>query len=397
MTPEEIREFEKAPKSLIKMKGSELLFEDDAIGKMKYIYDAFENEADLNKAAAEVLASEDGAKHLIRALNNLKTIPHAPAMRFAHAVYSTVLPELDLLARVQKCQQILDNISETFEGDTAWLDAELISLLNTLKDDAATYVILWSAWVGANLRSMANSGKLISEQAPKRLQSLSKTVFNQLVRTMNDPEENWEYAAAAMYALVGARAMRMDDAQRFIETAYNTMPLEALSGIEALSMALEMDAANYAESDAIAEKLSQVRRDHLILRDMNRDSFEAAAKRLFENQNEIPDEALDIALQLPSLDKNDRMMATILIDDARRSDFIQMALKTQTLRTLSKTFFDHITVENPIVRAFSIPLVLALSENCNLSALLVDKWIDACENSDVDALKAELDAWKAAL
>ncbi len=396
MTPEEIREFEKAPKSLIKMKGSELLFEDDAVGKMKYIYDAFENEADLKQCAEAVLASEDGAKHLIRALNNLKSIPHAPAMRFAHAVYATVLPELDLLARVQKCQQLLDNISETFEGDMAWLDAELISLLETLKDDAASYVVLWSAWVGSNLRSTADSGKLIREQAPKRLQSVSKPIFNQLVRTMNDPEERWEYTAAAMYALVGARAMRIDDAQHFIETAYTTMPLEALSGIEALSMALEMDAANYAESDAISEKLSQVRRDHLILRDMNRDSFELAAKRLFENQNDIPDEALDIALQLPSLDKNDRMMATILIDDARRNDFIQIALKTQTFRALAKIFFEHIVVENPLLRAFSIPLVLALSENCNVSALLVDQWIEACENNDINALKAELENWKAA-
>lgn len=393
MTPEDIREFEKAPKSLVKMKGTEVLFEDDAVGKMRYIYAAFEDDEALRKVCEEVLSSEEGGKHLVRALNNIKTIPHMPAMRFARAVYETVLPQWDLLTRVQKCQQLLDNIGESFEGDDAWLDQELLALLDELRDDASAYTILWSAWLGANMRSAADSDKILRKQAPKRLPTLSKPVFNQLVRTMDDEEEAWEYRAAAMYALVGARALRIDQAQKFIEYAYTNFPLESLSGIEALSMALEFDAANYAESDAISEKLAQVRHDHLILREMNKDAFVQAAERLFKRQNELPKEALEIALSLASLDKNDRMLATILIDDARRNDFIQIALKTQTLRGLAGVFFSNFVADNPLCRTLSISIVSALTENSSADALMAENWFDACEAGDADSLRAQSKNW----
>ncbi len=386
MTPENLREFEKAPKSLVKMTGKEVLFADDAVGKMQYIYAAFEDRAALEAAAAEVLASEDGARHLIRALNNIKKIAHKPAMTFAEVVYRTVLPELDLLARVQKCQQILDAIDETYDADFPWLDEEVTTLLNILVDDASTQVVLWSAWVGANLRSIAQSDKLIRVQAPCRLKVLSKTVFNQLVRTMNDAEELWTYRAAAMYALIGANAMSLADAQDFMDAAYSCFPLEALSGIEALSMALELDAAAFAEQNAIAEKLAQVRHDHLILRDMSRDDFVAAAENLFSHQNDIAEQAIDIALSLQSLEKNDRMMTTILIDDARRADFIQMAIKFQALRALSNTFFAHFNAGNAACRALSQSIVMALTEVVNLDARLADDWMNACDAENVESL-----------
>ncbi len=393
MTPEAIREFEKAPKSLVKMKGTEVLFADDAAGKMKYIYESFEDEAGLRASAKSILESEEGGKHLVRALNNLKTIPHLPAMRFARVVYETVRPEWDLLTRVQKCQQLLDAVGEQYDADMAWLDDETEALLDLLQADAATQVILWSAWLGANLRSAANSAKIIERQALRRPKTLSKPVYNQLVRTMNDAEERWEYRAAAMYALVGSHAMRPDDAQSFMEAAYTSFPLEALSGVEALSMALELDQAAYAESDAIAEKLAQVRHDKLILRDMNSADFEASAMRLFEIQGDLPKQPLDLALSLQNLDKNDRMMATILIDDARRNDFVQMAIKFRLLRTLSRAFFAHFCAENSMCCQLSMSIIMALSENENADAMKVARWMDACDAHDVETLKMATADW----
>lgn len=393
MTPEMIREFEKAPKSLIKMKGSEILFADDALGKMKFIYEAFEDEAALRDSAQSVFESEDGGKHLVRALNNLKTIPHAPAMRMARVIYETVRGEWDLLTRVQKCQQLLDAIGAQFDADMAWLDEETEALLDLLCADAFAQFLLWSAWLGANLRSVANSSKLIERQAPRRPKTLSKTLYNQLVRTMNDAESRWEYRAAAMYALVGSHAMQPEDAQNFMEAAYTAFPLESLSGIEALAMALELDHAAYAEADAIAEKLSQVRHDHLILRDMPKADFEAAARRLFDKQDRLPEHALDLALSLPNLDKNDRMMATILLDDTRRNDFIQMSIRFRLLRPLAHAFFERFCADNALCRQFSQSLVMALAENENADALMVARWMDACDGSDVAMLKDEMGRW----
>lgn len=393
MTPETIREFEKAPKSLIKMKGTEVLFADDAVGKMRFIYEAFEDEDALRASAKAILSCEDGGRHIVRALNNLKKIPHLPAMRMARVLYETVRPQWDLLTRVQKCQQVLDAVDEQYEADTAWLDEETEALLDLLEADAATQVILWSAWLGSNLRSSADSGKIIQRQSARRPKTLSKPVYNQLVRTMNDAQERWEYRSAAMYALVGSHAMRPDDAMNFMDAAYTSFPLEALSGVEALSMALELDQAAYAETDAIAEKLAQVRHDKLILREMSKEDFVSAAERIFARQHDLADRALDIALSLQTLDKNDRMMTTIFIDDARRNDFIQMALKYRVLKQLAHTFFEHFCANNTLCVQLSASLVMALAENENADAVMTSRWMDACDAQDTNTLQAALADW----
>jgi hypothetical protein len=365
------------------------LFKDDAVGKMRFIYEAFEDENTLRQDAEDVLKSEDGSRHLVRTLNNFTSIPHGPAMRFAKIIYDIMRTQWDILTHVQKCQQLLDAISNSYNGSSEWLDIETESLLDTpeLKNDASASIILWSAWVGANLRSSHDSKKLINRQAPRRPKLLSKPLFNQLVNTMNDPEERWEYRAAAMYALVGSNAMKLNDARRFIESAYTSFPLESLAGIESLSMALEVDDLAFAEQDMISKKLSQIRKEHLYIKDMKADDFNHAAIELLKNQNNIPLEAIDVAAQLSSLDKNDRIMATILIDDTRKEEFIQKAVKLKTLRQLAKVFFENFDSDNTLCIMLSVSFVMALTEIENFNAALAETWLSACDNHDTDTLK----------
>ena len=86
------REFEKAPKNLMKAKPNELLFADDySEGRMQIVCAAMNEERKaLDEMVGKVLAEPEGEKHLVRALNNLKTIAHHGARIFAQAIFETL-------------------------------------------------------------------------------------------------------------------------------------------------------------------------------------------------------------------------------------------------------------------------------------------------------------------
>ena len=60
MTPEMIREFEKAGKAIAKLRGSEILFDDEP-GKMHFVYLAMnKDEESLDRAISEIVACDEG-------------------------------------------------------------------------------------------------------------------------------------------------------------------------------------------------------------------------------------------------------------------------------------------------------------------------------------------------
>jgi len=188
--------------------------------------------------------------------------------------------------------------------------------------------------------------------------------------------------------------MSLRQAQAFLDDAYAAFPLEALEGIEALSIAVETQAAQSAESDVIAEKLARIRSEGLFLRDMQESAFLRAAEKLLSTQSQLPKTAVQFALSLASKDQADRLLATTLLDDARRADFIHLARKYRCLKRLSALFFANFQHHHPLIREFSQAIVASLLENENAHAKMAEDWFKCLEEENFDALALQTKAWR---
>ena len=388
------REFEKAPKNLMKAKPNELLFADDySEGRMQIVCAAMNEERKtLDEMIGAVLAEPEGEKHLVRALNNLKTIAHHGSRIFAQAIFETLEKTWDHPTMMLKFLQILDCVSYELRTGLGWIGAKAASLLDGRLSGEERFK-LWMHWCAAVLRSSAEAAPLIEELGPRRPNGLNKTQANALRDALKDEQMTWDMRAASLYLLLGNQLIAIDKAQAFVESAYASFPLESLEGVEILAIAVEQDASALAEYDVIQAKLAQIRQENLYLRDMSPENFVSASLRVFSEQASLADTPLQIALSLQSADKNDRMLMSAYIDDARRGDWIYLAKKSNSLRALCACFFEHFVPENAVLRAFSMDVVNALVALANADALLAEHWIEAVERNDTDALRADAPKW----
>lgn len=396
MTYEEFaREFEKCPKNLMKAQPKALLFaEDYPEGRMQLVCAAMNREtAVLREAAQRLMTQPDGAKHLVRALNNLKIIGHHGALCFAEVIYAALEHDWDDDTRFQKFLQILDTVSADLRTGMDWLENTAMKMLDTGHLSAENKVKLWLRWCTAVLRSSPDATPMIENLSPRRPKDLSKTQIHALKDAWGDDTAPWDIRSASMYLLLGNRLISLGQAQAFVEQAYAAFPLEALEGVEILAIAVEHDASVLAEYDVIQGKLSQVRKENLILREMKHDVFIAASERVFASA--LPNQAIDVALMLQNVDKADRMILTAFIDDVRRADWCHVARKANMLKHLGAVFFAHMDVENPLHRTFSAELVTNLLENCNADAILAQDWCDAYDADDIQAMRPQISTWLA--
>ncbi|MCL2325567.1 MAG: hypothetical protein FWC40_03555 [Proteobacteria bacterium] len=389
------RDFEKAPKVLSKMKGSEILFAEDAEGKMLFVYAAMEgDEPFLRDKVAALRQQPEGMRHIVRALNNFSRIAHQGSLCFAKVVFEA-LHEADAALRCEKCIFLLNAVHENLREPFDWLSDGAESLLDPSQAQTPQYYALWESWCRAILRSRADSETLISRLGPKRAHALSRSATQQHLAIVNDPQEHWERRASAAYWLLRSGGMPLRHAQTFLDDAYAAFPLEALEGIEALSIAVETQAAQSAESDVIAEKLARIRSEGLFLRDMQESTFLRAAEKLLSTQSKLPETAVQLALSLASKDQADRLLATTLLDDARRADFIHLARKYRCLKHLSALFFANFQHHNPLIREFSQAIVISLLENENAHARMAEGWLECLEKENCDALALQAKEWHA--
>ena len=389
------REFEKAPKNLMKAKPNELLFaEDYPEGRMQVVCAAMnEDRALLDNMVDKLLSEPEGEKHLVRALNNLKAIGHHGSLIFSEAIFEALEKTWDQPTMLLKFLQILDCVTYELRTGLGWIGEKAGALLDSGNLSGELKFKLWMHWGAAVLRSSVDAAPLIEGLGPRRPKGLSGTQVIALRDSLRDDQVAWDMRGAALYLLLGNQLMAIDKAQAFVEAAYASFPLESLEGVEILAIAVEQDASALAEYDVIQSKLAQIRQENLYLRDMSQENFVNASMRVFGGQEALADTPLQVALSLQSADKNDRMVMSAYIDDARRGDWIYLAKRFNVIRQLCACFFEHFVAENPVIRNFSMDMVNALVELANADALLADRWGEAFERGDLDALRADAPKW----
>lgn len=389
------REFEKAPKSLMTANPKALLFaEDYPEGRMQIVCAAMNDDLDsLRSAVQKVMGMPEGARHLVRALNNLKTVEHHGAIAFVRVIFEALDGDWDAETKIQKLIQVLDCVNEKLRTGLGWIDTRTMACLDDTGLSQDSRLQIWLHWCAAVLRSSPEAAPLIESIAPRRLKNLSKSQIQRLRDMVRDENGAWDMRSAAMYLLLGNRIYTLEAAQSFVDEAYAAFPLEALEGVEILAIAVENDASVLAEFDVIQAKLAQIRKENLYLRDMDESHFVDASKALLSEQKELPSTAIELALGLQAMDKNKRLIASSLLDDVRFSDWLILAKKYRVLKSLGGVFFEHFCPENPVLRAWSAGLVSALLELCNADALLAESWQDAVSAEDIETLKKLQPQW----
>lgn len=393
---EMLRDFEKSAKALTKLRGTELMFEDDAIGRQRFVYLAMDGkEEELRAVVQEIAQMPEGARHIARALNNLVSIGHAGSHLFAKLCFEVLLPEWPIDVELTKCLYLLSIVSPEFSGELGFLQDHSLVLLRGLKAKTADYLRLWQALCGCILRSNGDTDALIRLLGPMRQIQMTRRQFDEIKSTLSDQKVSWEIRASNAYFLLGNMVINLEEAMRFLDAAYTSFPLEALVGIEALSIAIEMDASELVESELINDKLAQVRRDGMILRELEQDAFERASAKVFAKQSQWPVEALEIVKGLDTLERSERMLMTTLIDDTRRNDYFEMTRKYACLKLVSKDFFSHFEPTNPFSLAYSQDFVTQLIDNANAPAREAEAWFEAIESNDIERLCELAKFWAA--
>lgn len=395
MTPEElIREFEKSPKNLMKANPKQVLFaEDYPEGRMRYVCASMDcDENFFINAIDEILSQNEGISHIVRALNNLTKINHYGALFFAKVCFQAMESRMNEEILQQKFIQLLDAVSDELRTGMGWMDIKAASLLDSIESNDIK-ITLWLHWAAAALRSSQTPEVFVSEIIPRRPQNLTKIAAKKIKEVFDDVKISWDLRSAALCLQLGNRLISIDKAQAFVDDAYACFPLEALEGIEILAIAVENDAAKLAEMDVIQSKLAQIRRENLFLRDMPINHFIEASNNTFNNLSNLPDTPLKVALTLSELPKNIRLIYTTFIDDARRSDWIHIAVKNSVFKSLSSEFFKNIILTNPICLEFSTNIISVLLEHYNADALKADTWLELAQKNDTESLKDELPWW----
>ncbi len=396
MTPEELaREFEKSPKSLMKAKPNELLFaEDYPEGRMQFVCAAMNEDEDALRAGIQkIQAMPEGDKHLVRALNNLKTIGHKGALCFSKAIFDAMEPVWDAATQQLKFLQILDAVGSDLRTGMGWISEKAAQILDEAKVPGDARIRIWIHWCAAVLRSSPEATPLIEQLAPRRPGHLSKPQINALRDAVRDEAAPWDIRSASIWLLLGNQLVSIETAQSFAEEAYASFPLEALEGVEILTIAIEDDATKLAEYDVIQAKLSQIRKENLFLRDMPASDFIEASERIFQTQEQLPKSALELALQLQECSKRDRMILSALIDDARKADWIWLAHKSNAIKQLGTSFFEHFCTDNPLIIALSENIVELLLENYNANAMMAEEWMQAAADDDKEAMQRNALQW----
>lgn len=371
MSPELIREFEKTGKVLSKMRGNEILFDDEP-GRMHFVYLAMNHdESALNQVVSEIMAQDDGLRHIVRTLNNLRTLAHQGAIVFMKVLYQATEPHFeDDSARLQKWIQILEAVSPLLRTGLDWIADKSAQYLTDSHFSREQKIDVWLHWCAAQLRSNNLDATFIERVGSARPRDLSRSTINQLLHMLKDAQTRWDLKSSALYLLLGNHLVSLDTANAFIEEAYTSFPLDALEGVETLAIAVEHDAAIHAETDAIHDKLAQMRRENLILKEMKSDDFFAASETLFSSLAQIPTTAIELAVRLGDYAKQERMIAAIFLDETRKAEWLKMAAKSPAaLRSLGVAFFSHFDGKNPVLRLFAVDFLNALLENCNIDAV----------------------------
>ena len=390
------REFEKVAKTLSKMRGNEILFEEDAADvRSKLVFDAMNGHWDeLNEAAKKIAEQPDGARHLVRALNNVKAIGHKGMLGFVRAAFESLENSGDFENKPQKLIQMLDLVTADLRDGLDWMDVKAAQILESLSGNEDLAFDLWMHWCAATVRVCSTAGSLIELVGAHRPKNLSKAQIHSLKQDLQDDQNTpWDIRGAALYLMLGNRLISLENAQDYVDKAYVSFPLEALEGVEILALAVENDGAFYAEFDVIQDKLAQIRRDNLFLRDMPLDIFAETSINVMHALAGLPNTPLDIALLLQAQDKNKRMVLSAFIDETRRSEWFKLARKSGRFWDIAGEFFKHFVPENAVLREFSLSIVTSMLDNDNVDAKLVERWIDACESEDLERLKGECEKW----
>ncbi|MBQ8035442.1 MAG: hypothetical protein IJ268_00450, partial [Proteobacteria bacterium] len=129
------REFEKAPKNLMKAKPNELLFAKDyPEGRMQVVCAAMnEDRALLDNMVDKLLSEPEGEKHLVRALNNLKAIGHHGSLIFSEAIFEALEKTWDQPTMLLKFLQILDCVTYELRTGLGWIGEKAGALLDSGK------------------------------------------------------------------------------------------------------------------------------------------------------------------------------------------------------------------------------------------------------------------------
>lgn len=399
MTPEIVREFEKTGKAIARMTGREVLFEEDLSGRELYAFWALEgNEAALGQVVSEIEAMPEGRKNLVRALNNLTKISHKGAVCFAKVIFEALSLSVDEPVLAQKLIQVLDHVSLDLRDGMGWISAQCARYLDGGTLAREMRVELWTHWCMAMLRSCNEASEFIENLAARRPKDLQRATVISLRNKVLDVSVAWDAQSAAVYLLVGNRLMGVDEAQEFVENGYACFPLEALAGVEILMMAVENDASQLAQDDAVQKKLSQMRADDLSLKAISMPSFVEASKRLFVSQKALARTAFEMAMSLPDQDRDLRIVAACLLDDVRLAQWFKMAGKSRAvLEELGGAFFENFDAENPLMRHFGAQFSSFLIDCGNWNARLNEAWQEALETGDGEAVECARLEWIRAL
>ncbi|MBQ9396323.1 MAG: hypothetical protein IJU23_12530 [Proteobacteria bacterium] len=393
MNPEELaREFEKTPKSLMKASPKQVLFADDyPEGRMQFVCISMDgDENSLNKVIHEILSQNEGISHIFRALNNLTKINHRGTLFFAKMCFQAIETASDGETTMLKFIQLLDAVSDELRTGMDWLNDRAASMLDASQSNDVK-INVWLHWAAAVLRSNPTPEVFVNDILPRRPHNLSKTATKKLKEMFDNA--SWDIRSAALCLQLGNRLISIDKAQAFVDDAYACFPLEALEGIEILAIAVEDDAAKLAEMDVIQSKLMQIRRENLYLRDLPIAQFVEASECVFQNSGSLPDTPLKVALALCDLPKGTRLIHTAFIDDARRAEWIHIAVKNGVFKSLASRFFENIILDNPLCLEFSSDIVSTLLEHYHADAVKADLWLELVQKNDFETLKAELPWW----
>ncbi len=406
------RELEKAAKFLAKTSHITRISPDDDRPRRQIARAAFEQDFELvAEVVDQILALENGQKSVIRALNNCGKIQHLAVLHFANTLYLRILPYLSQEQHALRLANLLRAFHNLGVEDVApfWIEARDMAekWQSDVDEDAyavcaasdetvhgATRAMLMLEWTASILRIDPSSERLISEIEPFRHMLSSKSAIKTLKNTFYAQNAHWTQKAAALYLLLGNRAMRLEAAQKFIDQARQSFDLDAMLAIEQLSIAVEYDASFVAEDRLVSnrakiaiEKVGNFRRIPLQeLAETRNDALNGIA--------DLPRERLELLELLEVNDDNDPLLiATFFafIDMDALAFWAKALSKQGILDETIRAAFEQPLETIPYLNNFALQLTHFVEDKYPHATHLADLWLHASEQRNPDLLREAAD------
>ncbi len=342
-------------------------------------------------ARVRVLLSGDigGVKTLLRALKNLQRVTTEAALGLATLLLELLATQVDEATQAKALALLVRGV----DGLTMAEVAPLMDLGESLvrgkwEDRTGLRTWLWTELVAMDLRLDGDSDRLIRRWGPLRERHLSRESVRRLSGMMGDSAEAWSRRGAAVYALVAADGLSVDEAVAFVDASFGVFPLEALVAVEHLGRAIDYDAGVLAEQAVVMERLLHFRAESLPLEKVGGEALRSAMGRVVElaqaGELEVSPAAVEIAGS-----GAEKWVAAALMDAQHGTSLARRLWSLSLLEPLLREWLaSPVVVEHPLLRGLLTEMLGVFQAEAGRFAKVVSSWQDAVASECVAAMQA---------